>query len=163
MNELYNMMSTRQDKAEKIALYPGTFNPFTIGHEDVVNRALTIFDKVIIAISINPDKNVDENALTKRLLTIRKLYEDDPHVGVVINKGLTYECAELNDCTVIIKGIRNAEDLNNEMVQAEVNRKLGNIETVFIPTKYEYMYVSSSLVRSLEKSGIDTQEFIPHI
>lgn len=149
--------------SEKNALYPGSFNPFTIGHEDIVNRALTIFDKVIIAISVNPNKHVNDDELTARLFKLQQLYKDDNRVTVIVNKGLTTECAKLNKCSAIIKGIRNSEDLNDELVQAEINRKLGFIETVFIPAAFKHMYVSSSLVRTLNKLGVDSSEFIPSI
>lgn len=145
----------------KNVLYPGSFNPFTIGHADIVKRALKIFDHIYIAISINPNKYIDDEELQKRFNNIKEIYKNDSRVTVIVNKDLVETCAKIYQCSAIVKGVRNSEDLTDELIQCEINRYIGDIETILIPTQAKYAHVSSTLVRTLMKTGLDYSEFIP--
>ena len=154
---VHQQIKKLHNNMERIALYAGSFNPFTIGHKDIVDRALKIFDKVIIAISINPDKNSDVSTSESKLV-ISTLYKDNPNVEVIVNTGITYECAKEYNCCALIRGIRNGNDLTDEITISTVNREYGDIETVLIPCRPELMYISSSLIRNLSKSNIDVKK-----
>lgn len=136
---------------ERIALFPGSFNPFTIGHENIVNRSLTMFDKVIIGIGINSEKSND-NA-KKNLAEIENKYKNEPRVKVITYNTLTADVVKKENATCIIRGIRNDVDLKYESEIAQVNYTLFNVETIFLLASPELKEISSSLVRELQKFG----------
>ncbi len=115
----------------KTAIFPGTFNPFTIGHADIVERALTIFDKVVIGVGYNPEKG-DSN-IYPRVAHIKEIYEGNPKVTVEAYTDLTVELAQRHGATAIVKGVRSVKDYEYERDQAEFNRILGEgLETVLL-------------------------------
>lgn len=142
------------------AIFPGSFNPFTIGHKSLVDRALELFDHVVIAAGISLAKhNADE--IESRLEPIRRLYAGNNRVSVVAYDGLTVDAAVAHDCRFIVRGIRNSIDLEYERQMADVNRQLSGIETVFLTTLPQYSMVSSSLVRELAHYGRDVSHLLP--
>jgi len=137
-------------KKEKIAFYCGSFDPFHIGHESIVNMALDLFDKVIICIAYNDSKkgfipvNIRKNI-------IERIFKNNPRIKVIISYGLVADIANQENATVIIKGVRDSNDFSNEMNQADCNMFIGNIPTIFIPSNPKYSYVSSTLIRTILK------------
>lgn len=144
---------------EKIALFPGSFNPFTIGHANIVSRALNLFDKVIIGIGINSEKS-QEN-IAKNLKEIEDRYANEPRVKVITYSTLTADVVEKENATCIIRGIRNNVDLNYESEIAQVNYTLFKVETVFLLASPELKEISSSLVRELQKYGKNITDLLP--
>ena len=144
----------------KQAIFPGTFDPFTLGHHSIVKRALAFMDEVIIGIGINENKRC-LLPIEKRLEGIKKLYEDEPKVKVMAYSGLTVDFAQEQGAEVIIRGIRTVKDFEYEESIADINRKLSGIDTVFLFTEPEYSAVSSSVVRELLHYGKDVSAFLP--
>lgn len=145
----------------KIALFPGSFDPFTRGHQSIVNRTLaTVADRVIIAIGININKKYAES-LEQRIQSINKLYADNPNVEVVKYEGLTTDCALSVGADFIVRGIRCVKDFEYERDIAEVNRRLTGIETVFLFTEPELAHISSTIARELKSFNKDITEYLP--
>lgn len=144
----------------KRAIFPGTFDPFTIGHHSIVKRALTFMDEIVIGIGINEGK---KNCISteKRLGMIRKLYADEPRVKVEAYSDLTIDFAKRQDASFIVRGIRTVRDFEYEEGIADVNRKLSGIETIFLFTEPELTSVSSTIVRELLHYGKDVSAFLP--
>ena len=144
----------------KRAIFPGSFDPFTLGHHSIVKRALAFMDEVIIGIGINEDKRC-LMSVEKRVESIRKLYADEPRVKVLPYSGLTVDFANEQGAGVILRGIRTVKDFEYEEGIADINRKLSGIETVFLFTEPEYSAISSSVVRELLHYGKDVSAFLP--
>ena len=144
----------------KKAIFPGTFDPFTLGHHSIVKRALAFMDEVIIGIGINENKRC-LLSVEKRVESIQKLYADEPKVKVLAYNGLTVDFAQEQGAEVIIRGIRTVKDFEYEESIADINRKLSGIDTVFLFTEPEYSAVSSSVVRELLHYGKDVSAFLP--
>lgn len=142
------------------AIFPGTFDPFTIGHASVVNRALTFIDEIIIGIGINENKNT-YFPLDKREQMIREYYRDEPRVMVQAYDSLTIDFAKQADANLIIRGIRTVKDFEYEETIADINRKLTGIETILLFTEPELTCVSSTIVRELLQFGKDISMFLP--
>lgn len=144
----------------RTALFTGTFNPFTIGHADIVERALTIFDKVVIGIGYNPEKPMTD--VEERVKTIEKVYKDEPRVKVEAYGDLTVDLAKRHDAKAIVKGVRSVKDFEYEREQAEFNKLLGDgLETVLFYSKPELTAISSTTVRQLKFFGKDITPFLP--
>lgn len=145
----------------KTAIFPGTFNPFTIGHADIVERALTIFDKVVIGVGYNPEKG-DSN-IYPRVAHIKEVYEDNPNVVVEAYTDLTVDLAKRHDATAIVKGVRSVKDFEYERDQADINRQLtnGEVETILLYAEPHLAAVSSSMVRELQHYGADVSPYLP--
>ena len=137
---------------ERIALFPGSFNPFTIGHANIVSRALNLFDKVIIGIGINSEKS-QEN-ISENLKEIETRYANEPRVKVITYNTLTADVVEKENATCIIRGIRNNVDLNYESEIAQVNYTLFKVETVFLLASPELKEISSSIVREIGRAHV---------
>lgn len=144
---------------ERIALFPGSFNPFTIGHANIVSRALKMFDKVIIGIGINCEKPQDN--ITENLKEIETKYADEPRVKVITYSTLTADVVEKENATCIIRGIRNDVDLKYESEIAQVNYTLFKVETVFLLASPELKEISSSIVRELQKFEKNITDLLP--
>ncbi len=142
------------------AIFPGTFDPFTIGHESIVRRALTFTDEVIIAIGINEQKH-SLFPVEKREQMIRDLYKDEPRVKVMSYSNLTVDFAHEVGANTIIRGIRTVKDFEYEETIADINRKLTGIETIFLFTEPELASISSSIVRELMKYNKEVTQFLP--
>ena len=137
------------------AIFPGTFDPFTIGHSSVINRALTFIDEIVIGIGINENKNT-YFPTEKREDMIRNLYRNEPRIIVQ-----SYDFAKQMNANLIIRGIRTVKDFEYEETIADINRKLTGIETILLFTEPELTCVSSTTVRELLKYGKDISMFIP--
>lgn len=146
---------------EKIAVFPGSFDPFTVGHEEIVNRGLKIFDKIIIAVGVNALKKefLDVDC---RVKLIRKVFEDSDRVLVKTYSGLTVDfCREVGAHT-IIRGLRTAADFEYERAVGQANRAMDNrIETVFILTSTSHTFISSTIVRNIYMNGGNVDKFLP--
>ncbi len=145
---------------QRIAIFPGSFNPFTIGHSSIVERALPLFDKLIIAVGVNEDK-VCDNSTQERLESIAKLYANEVRVQVVSYSTLTVDLAAEFEAGYIIRGVRSVQDFEYERNLAEVNRRLSGVETLLLYTLPEYAHISSSVVRELIKYGRDVSTMLP--
>ena len=144
----------------KAAMYPGTFDPFTNGHEQLVRRAAALFDRVVIAVANSPRKQPLFD-LDKRIALIREVLSDLPAVVVVGYQGLTVDAAQQNDAGVIIRGLRAVSDFEYEFQLATMNRHLADdVETVFLTPTEEFMFVSSTLVREIAALGGDVSGFV---
>lgn len=142
------------------ALFAGSFHPFTIGHKDVVDRALRLFDEIIIGIGQNIYKP-EAHPVEEILSSIKRIYADNPKVSVMAYRGLTADFAVENGVNVMIRAVRGIKDFEYERDIAQTNLQLCGIETVILFTKPELAHISSSLVRELQLHGKDVSEFIP--
>lgn len=142
------------------AIFPGTFDPFTIGHYSVVQRPLTFMDEVVIGIGINENKNT-YFPIEKRVEMIRKFYKDEPRIKVESYDCLTIDFARQVDAQFIVRGIRTVKDFEYEETIADINRKLAGIETILLFTEPELTCVSSTIVRELLGYNKDISMFIP--
>lgn len=148
---------------KRIALFPGTFDPITIGHIDIIQRALPLFDKLIIGIGRNANKTAMFSE-EMRLEWVSEIYKDEPQVSGVIYEGLTIECCKSVGANFIIRGIRYVNDFEYEKAIADMNRSLdNNIETVFLTCLPQYTSVASTLVRDVIRNGGDVTQFLPEI
>lgn len=143
------------------AIYPGTFDPITVGHLDVIKRASKIYDKLIVAIMENNKKNCTFSN-TERKEMIEKCVKNMPNVEVVTGEGLTVDFAKKNDCKIIIRGIRAVSDYESELALATANMSLDeNIETVFMVSKPELSFLSSSIAKEIASFNGDISSYIP--
>lgn len=144
----------------KKALFAGSFDPFTRGHQSIVDRTLAIADEVVVAIGCNANKRT-MLTLEQRIEAIEQLYAGEPRVKVMAYDGLTTDFAASVDATFLVRGVRNIADFEFEKNIADVNRKLAGIETVLLVTESEYSHISSSIVRELMNYGRDVSDFMP--
>ncbi len=142
------------------AIFPGTFDPFTIGHFSVVRRALTFMDEIIIGIGINENKRTWFST-EKRIEMISELYRNEPRVRVEAYSDLTIDLAKRMEANFIVRGIRTVKDFEYEETIADINRQLAGIETILLFTEPELTSVSSSVVRELLSFGKDVSRFLP--
>lgn len=141
-------------------LFPGSFDPFTLGHKSIVDRVLPLADEVVIAIGVNAGKK-SMFSLEERVAQIQKIYANEPRVKVASYEGLTTDFAESIGATVMVRGVRTAQDFEFERTLADVNRQLTGIETILLITEPQYSAISSSIVRELLSYGKDVKEFLP--
>lgn len=145
----------------KKAIFPGTFDPFTKGHQDIVARALGIFDNIIIAIGNNSSKKTMQSA-EERKTFIEKLYSGNKQVQVEIYEGLTIDFCRSVGATYIVRGVRSTSDFEYEQVVAQANKSmLPEVETVFLLARPELLHISSSVVRDVLTNGGDAKVFLP--
>lgn len=145
----------------KTAVFPGSFDPFTIGHEALVNRALTLFDRVIIAVGENSEKKA-LFSVEKRLQMISKVFEGDNRVTVLKFRGLTVDFCRRQKAGYILRGLRTAADFEYERAMGQMNRKLApEVETVFLLTSTEHTPINSTIVRDIIVNGGDASMFVP--
>ena len=146
-----------------ICLFPGTFDPVTLGHKDIIDRALPLFDKIIIGIG----KNVHKQPMfteQQRLHWLQDIYKEEPKVQSVVYEGLTVDCCREYNANFILRGIRYVNDFEYEKAIADMNRSLEhNIETVFLTCLPEFTSVASTLVRDVLRNGGDVSQFLPSI
>jgi pantetheine-phosphate adenylyltransferase len=145
------------------AMYPGTFDPFTNGHNDLVRRACRIFDHVIVSIAANPNK-APLFTLEQRVDIARRVLEDVPNVEVMGYSGLTVDFARQHGLNVILRGLRAVSDFEFEFQLATMSRHLnGEVETVFLTPSEQFSFVSSTLIREIASLGGDVREFVDPI
>ncbi|MDE5839621.1 MAG: pantetheine-phosphate adenylyltransferase [Muribaculaceae bacterium] len=144
----------------RTAVFPGSFDPFTIGHKDIADRALRIFDRLIIGIGYNINKPGRDTA-EERIRTIAAIYADEPRVTVTSYSGLTVDFARQQGAGFIVRGLREVKDFEYERNLADTNSAISDIETVFLTARPQYGFVSSSMIRELVANGYDPSEFLP--
>lgn len=146
---------------QRIALFPGTFDPITLGHTDIINRALPLFDKLYIGIGRNANKQPMFSE-EQRMNWIKSIYKNNDKVEVVVYEGLTVDCCKKIGADFILRGIRYVNDFEYEKAIADMNRSIAdNIETVFLTCLPQYTSVASTLVRDVLKYGGDVSKFLP--
>ncbi|MDE6277456.1 MAG: pantetheine-phosphate adenylyltransferase [Muribaculaceae bacterium] len=145
----------------RTALFPGSFRPFTKGHASIVERGLALFDRVVIAVGVNLEKDPEGLHGAEAVRAIEALYAGEPRVEVIRYSGLTVEAAREAGAQFLLRGVRTVKDFEYERDMADVNRKLSGLETVLLYSLPELSAVSSSIVRELERFGADTSEFLP--
>lgn len=145
---------------KRSAVYPGTFDPITNGHQDLVRRAASVFDRVIVAIASNPNK-APMFPLEKRVALAREVLADIPNVEVKGYSGLTVDFARQNDVQVVVRGLRAVSDFEFEFQLANMSRHLSrDLETVFLTPQEQFTFISSTLVREIAILGGDVKEFV---
>lgn len=145
----------------KIAIYPGSFDPVTSGHLNIIRRAANIFDRLIVCVMVNAGKN-PMFTQQERVDMIRKVTADIPNVEVDSSNELLAEYAKRKGGCVIVKGLRAGSDFENEFQMALINHKINpNLDTMFLTAEHQYMYLSSSTVKELGAYDVDLSDFLP--
>ena len=144
---------------KKIAVFPGSYDPFTKGHQEVVERGLALFDEIIIAFGINQNKNYFFST-ESRLAHVNAIYQNEPRVIVKEYSGLTVEFCKENDAEFLLRGIRNVVDLEYERSIAHINNELTDIETVFLLADPSVSMISSSIIREIYKNGANIAPYV---
>lgn len=142
------------------AVFPGSFDPITLGHFDIIKRGISLFDEVVVAIGINADKKY-MFSLEDRKRFIEQAFKDEPKVSVVTYEGLTIDLCKKLEAKFILRGLRNPADFEFEKAIAHTNRKLSKIETVFLLTASNTSYISSSIVRDVIRNNGDYTVLVP--
>ncbi|MBR2649152.1 MAG: pantetheine-phosphate adenylyltransferase [Sediminibacterium sp.] len=146
---------------QRICLFPGTFDPVTLGHTDIINRALPLFDKIIVGIGINASKNPMFGA-EQRMQWFKEIYSSEPKVESEVYDGLTINYCKQVGAQFILRGIRYVSDFEYEKTIADANRTLdNNIETIFLTGEPKYTSVASTIVRDILRNGGDASPFLP--
>jgi pantetheine-phosphate adenylyltransferase len=146
---------------KKIAVFPGSFDPFTIGHEGIVRRALNLFDEIIIAVGANALKK-NFYSLETREKMIGKVFHDEPRVKIDHYDGLTVDYCKKNNAGYLLRGLRTAADFEFERAIGQVNMSMApDVESIFLLTVPEHSFINSSIVRDIIKSGGDASKFVP--
>ena len=149
--------------SKKIALFPGSFDPFTKGHEDIVLRGLKLFDEIIIAIGYNSQKQSRYIPIDRMISLIEESFSREPRVSVITYNELTAGLAQKHGARFLLRGLRNTTDFEFENSVSQMNRFLfKELETVFLITSPEYAGISSSIIREVHKYGADINEFLPY-
>ena len=147
--------------AERICLFPGTFDPVTLGHTDIIDRALPLFDKLVIGIGRNANKKPMFNE-RQRLKWLREIYKNNPKVEALAYDGLTVDCCKKVNANFILRGIRYVNDFEYEKAIADMNRSIDKrIETIFLTCLPQFTSVASTLVRDVLRNGGDVSQFLP--
>ncbi|CAM1333541.1 pantetheine-phosphate adenylyltransferase [Tenacibaculum aestuariivivum] len=144
----------------KKAVFPGSFDPITLGHVDIIERGITLFDELVIAIGVNADKKY-MFSLEERKRFIEETFKDQPKIKVIIYSGLTVKFCKEQNAEFILRGLRNPGDFEFEKAIAHTNRKLSEIETVFLLTSSGKSYISSSIVRDVIRNKGDYTGLVP--
>lgn len=144
----------------KRAIFPGSFDPFTIGHYSVVMRGLELFDEIVIGIGINQTKK-NLFPIEDRMAIIRQAFHNEPRIKVQTYNCLTIDFAQMVDAQFVLRGLRTVADFEYERSIADANRKLSGIETVILFTEDKYAFISSTVVRDLVVFGKDIKQFLP--
>lgn len=145
----------------KIAIYPGSFDPLTSGHLNIIRRAANIFDKLLVCVMVNAGKN-PMFTLQERVSFIQRVTQDIPNVEVECSNALLAEYARQKGSCVIVKGLRAGSDFENEFQMALINHKINpSLDTMFLTAESQYMYLSSSTVKELGSYNVDLSDFLP--
>lgn len=142
------------------AIFTGSFDPFTIGHYDIVRRALPLFSRIVIGVGVNERKQYMQSA-EQRCATIARIYADEPKIEVKSYSDLTVDFARREGAIYIIKGVRSVKDFEYEREQADINRQLSGIDTILLYSDPRYSSISSSMVRELIHFGQDVSRYLP--
>ena len=145
----------------KTGIFVGSFNPFTIGHDSIVRRALPLFDRLVIGVVGDQVHKPDMPSADQRIEAIARLYRDEPRIEVKPYYGLAVDFAKAENAHFIVKGVRSVKDFEYEREQADVNRQLSGVETVLLFAEPQFSAVSSTMVRELQHFGVDVSAFLP--
>ncbi|MEY2970287.1 MAG: hypothetical protein RLZZ599_660 [Bacteroidota bacterium] len=146
----------------RVALFPGSFDPITLGHVDIIERAVPLFDEIRIAVGTNSAKNY-LFSLEQRVQWIKETFAHEPKITVITYEGLTVDFAQTQGVQFLLRGLRNPADFEFEKAIAQANREMvPNLETVFLLTSARYAYISSSIVREVFNHGGDFKKFVPN-
>lgn len=146
---------------KKIAVFPGSFDPITTGHEDLVKRAVPLFDKIIVAVGVNSDKRY-VFSLEQRVAWLEEVFKDQPTVEVTNFEGLTANFCKSVGSNYLLRGLRNASDFDYEKTISQLNNIVGDgIETVFLISHPEFSHISSTIVREIIRGKGDVSPFVP--
>lgn len=141
-------MKIEKGNKPRVAVFAGSFDPYTIGHDDIARRALKLFDRLVIVVAVNPEKHYMFSA-EERVAAIRALYKDEPRVSVVANDGMTVDIAAKVGAQFQVRGVRSTIDFEYERIEADYNRNLGNLETVLLYSQPQFSSISSTAYRQL--------------
>jgi len=148
---------------KKVAIFPGSFDPFTNGHHDIVMRGLRMFDEVIIGIGYNSSKKNRYFDIDIMVEKITELYKDETRIKVVVYNELTASLAKKHGANFLLRGLRNTTDFEYENTISQMNRNLNeDLETVFLITSPQYSAVSSTIIREVHKFGVDVKPYLPY-
>ncbi len=153
-------MTPKYPEQRRVAIYPGTFDPFTTGHLSIVERGLALFDEIIIAVGINDAKRCYKPT-DERVEHIRRVMRNHPRVRVISYDALTVDVARQEGANFILRGVRTVADYEYERNLAYANRNISGIETVLLYTLPELSYISSTMVRDLQRHGYDISPYVP--
>lgn len=153
-------MTPKFPEQRRVAIYPGTFDPFTTGHLSIVERGLALFDEIIIAVGVNDAKRCYQPT-AERVGHIRRVMRDQPRVRVISYDALTVDVARQEGANFILRGVRTVADYEYERNLAYANRNISGIETVLLYTLPELSYISSTMVRDLQRHGYDVTPYVP--
>ena len=143
-------------------IFTGSFDPFTVGHDDILRRALPLFSRIVIGVGVNERKQYMLSA-EERCAAIRRIYEDEVKIEVKAYSDLTVDFARREEAAYIIKGVRSVKDFEYEREQADINRQLSGVETLLLYSDPRYSSVSSSMVRELIHFGQDVSRYLPKV
>jgi pantetheine-phosphate adenylyltransferase len=144
----------------KKAIFPGSFDPITLGHEDIINRGISLFDEIVIAIGVNAEKKY-MFTLEERKRFIEETFKNEPKITVISYEGLTIDLCQKVKADFILRGLRNPADFEFEKAIAHTNRRLSKIETVFLLTAARTSYISSSIVRDVIRNFGEYEMLVP--
>lgn len=142
-------------------IFVGSFNPFTIGHDSIVERALPLFDRLVIGVVGDQVHKPDMPSAEERVRAIADLYANEPRISVKPYYGLAVDFARAENARFIVKGVRSVKDFEYEREQADINRQLASIETILLYSEPQYSSISSSMVRELQHFGVDVSAYLP--
>lgn len=145
----------------KTGVFVGSFNPFTVGHDSIVRRALPLFDRLVIGVVGDQVHKPDMPSAEDRIRAIAELYSDEPRIEVKAYYGLAVDFAKSEGARFIVKGVRSVKDFEYEREQADINRQIAGIETVLLYSEPQYSSVSSTMVRELQHFGVDVSPYLP--
>lgn len=149
------------EEAVRTVVFAGSFDPFTIGHHDLVVRALALFDRVVVCVGVNAGKSGHTGTAAERVETIRRIYRGESRVEVDSWAGLTVDFAREHAADALLRGVRSVKDFEYERDLADANLRIGGLDTVLLYSSPEYSWVSSSLVRELISYGRDVSDLLP--
>jgi pantetheine-phosphate adenylyltransferase len=142
------------------AIFPGSFDPITLGHEDIIRRGITLFDEIVIAIGVNAEKKY-MFSLEERERFLQETFKDEPKISIIVYEGLTIDLCKKIKANFILRGLRNPADFEFEKAIAHTNRRMSKIETVFLLTAAKTSFISSSIVRDVLRNGGEYELLVP--
>ena len=145
----------------RTGIFVGSFNPFTVGHDSIVTRALPLFDRLVIGVVGDQVHKPDMPSAEERIRAIAELYKDEPRIEVKPYYGLAVDFARSENAHFIVKGVRSVKDFEYERDQADINRQLSGIETILLFSQPQFSAISSTMVRELQHFGVDVTPFLP--
>ena len=145
----------------KVGIFVGSFNPFTVGHDSIVTRALPLFDRLVIGVVGDQVHKPNLPSAQERIKAIADLYADEPRIEVKAYYGLAVDFAKAENARFIVKGVRSVKDFEYEREQADINRQLSGVETILLYSEPQYSSISSTMVRELQHFGVDVSPYLP--